>query len=47
MQKIGETTSVARPRMSPSSTSPTPSGTDFGVPSDIQNLINRYSGGAR
>ena len=47
MRKIGETTSVVRPRMSPSSASsmsaPT-AGTQFGVPADIQQLMNRYGG---
>jgi hypothetical protein len=47
MQNIGQTTSVVRPRMSPSQASSSSPGTNFGVPSDIQNLINRYSGGAR
>jgi hypothetical protein len=42
MQKIGENTSVARPRMSPSSSPPASSG--FGVPPDIDQLLNKHGG---
>lgn len=45
MQKIGETTSVVRPRMSPSfPSSLPPSSSGFGLPPDIERLTNQYGG---